>query len=225
MERVTIKSGQQPIVFVAPHGYDDENTGLIAYLLAKNLDCYAVINNCWERDDHVDCMKDKADCNNVSQCHEDVVREEFLDPILRYKTKILRSFAKCYIFYIHGMSCRHKQIDQNMHIVIGHGSGNPDSLSCSNWEMQVLYNSFEDNNFNTYIGSAGGPMSGWSKNNLNQLFRKWYPDQDVSSTQIEIMYDLRKTVRLAKRTAINLSGVFKDFFKQNNFNKNTIKYY
>ena len=34
-------------------------------------------------------------------------------------------------------------------------------------------------------------MSGWSKSNMNQLYRKWYPDQSVQSLQIEIVHELR----------------------------------
>ena len=77
MERVSVIEGKSPIIIVAPHGYkgDDENTDLIAEEIANALHCYAVINRGWERSDSVDFMKDKADCNNVYHCKEDVVRE------------------------------------------------------------------------------------------------------------------------------------------------------
>ena len=112
MERVSIINGKIPILIVAPHGYekDDEQTALIAEYIANKIGAYAVINRGWERAEEVDFWKDKADCNNINHCFEDVVKEEIIDPILRYKSRILLGHSEMYVFWIHGMSDDHRKI-------------------------------------------------------------------------------------------------------------------
>lgn len=205
MERVSEISGKLPVIVVAPHGYDpdDQNTGLIAETIAKKINCYAVINRGWERSDTVDYLKDKADCNNVYHCREDVVREEFLDPIIRFKNKILQYKEFVYIFYIHGMGNRHRQIakDPDLALVLGYGSGSPNSYTCEHWQKNYILNSLNKAGIISYEGRKGGPMSGWSRNNMNQYFRKWELDSDVYSMQLEIVYDLRYEKDIALLTA------------------------
>jgi hypothetical protein len=197
MERVSIIEGKMPIIVVAPHGYDgdDENTGYIAEYTATMINAYAVINRGWERSDSIDYENDKADCNNVIHCNADVVREEFLDPILRFKNRILKNhrFEFVYIFYIHGMSNKHRKIagDDKLDMVIGYGAGSPDSLSCETWEKNAFAYYLQEFGINVYEGKKGGPMSGWSRNNMNQYFRKWQPSKYVKSMQIEIVHELR----------------------------------
>lgn len=221
MERVSIIPGKLPIIIVAPHGYmgDDENTSVIAEYIANRIDAYAVINRGWERDDKVDFMLDKADCNNVNHCHEDVVKEEFLDPILRYKNRILQKYEECRIYYIHGMSNKHRQItgDPNLDLVIGFGAGSPNSFSCEKWQKDLFMHLLIDAGFNPYEGKKGGTMSGWSRNNMNQLFRKWYIDERVNSMQIEIVYDLRDNKDLAIITAEYIGDVIKRMLTVNSF--------
>lgn len=203
MERVRIIQGKSPIVIVAPHGVDDDRTGLLAEGIAKEIRAYAVINLGWERSTSVDFMNDKADCNNVVHCHEDVVKEEFLDPIIRFKNRIVSSGQNAFIFHIHGMSNKHRIManDPTMDIVLGYGAGVPSSITFDLWKKNFLVSKLEDLGFTTYEASQGSAMSGWSRNNMNQLFRKWYPDSNVHSIQIEIVHELRESNRLAERTA------------------------
>ena len=214
MERVSIIEGKIPVIIVAPHGYsgDDENTDIMADHIAKSIDAYAVINKGWERSETVDFMKDKADCNNVYHCLEDVVREEFLDPIIRFKNKILKTNPIVYIFYLHGMSNRHRKIAQDplLDVVVGYGAGKPNSLSCDIWQKNLFLNYLNLNGITSYEGKAGGQMSGWSKNNLNQYFRKWDYDPNVSSMQIEVIYELRQDKDLAIITADYMATVISD---------------
>ena len=139
MERVSVIEGSIPVIVVAPHGFhgDDENTDLIAETIASTIDAYAVINRGWERGDTVDSFKDWADCNNVYHCKEDVVREEFLEPIIRFKNKILKKEQLAYIFYIHGMGNRHRAVakDPYLDAVLGYGAGKPNSFSCDIWQI------------------------------------------------------------------------------------------
>jgi hypothetical protein len=195
MERVSIIEGKLPILIIAPHGFngDDENTSIIAEHIATSIDAYAVINNGWERSDSVDIFKDKADCNNIYHCKEDVVKEEFLEPIIRFKNKILRKNQIAYIFYIHGMANRHRKIakDPHLDVVVGYGAGQPNSFSCDEWQKNYFIYQLNQEGITAYEGKSGGSMSGWSRNNMNQYFRKWDYDANVSSMQIEIIHELR----------------------------------
>jgi hypothetical protein len=205
MERVSVIEGKKPIIVLAPHGYagDDENTAIIAETAANVMGSYAVINNGWQRDDNVDFFNDKANCNNVEHCHEDVVREEFLDPILRYRNRILQSNNVVYVYIIHGMANKHRQLcgDSSLDFVIGYGAGKPDSFSCEPWKKDLFVNMLQTRGYTAYEGKKGGPMSGWARSNLNQLFRKWYPDHRIQTMQIEIIHELR-----ADKTTAQLLG-------------------
>jgi len=223
MQRVRNISGQSPIIIVAPHGYegDDERTALISEEIANKLNAFAVINLGWERCNKVDFMQDKADCNNVIHCLEDVVREEFLEPIVRYKSKILAKHSMVNIFYIHGMSNKHRKIsnDPKLDIVVGYGAGHPNSFSCEDWKKNLFIYLLERNGINAYEGASGGYMSGWNKNNMNQLFRKWYYERNVQSMQIEIIHELRKTNGAAKYTAGLLAELIDETVKAKSFSQ------
>jgi len=213
MERVSTINGKLPIIVVAPHGYDqdDQNTDLITETIAHQIECYGVINRGWERSDSVDYLKDKADCNNVYHCNEDVVREEFLEPIIRFKNKILKNHLFCYIFYIHGMANKHRSISQepDLDMVLGYGAGSPNSYTCELWQKNFMLYQLNSSGIKSYEGRKGGVMSGWSRNNMNQYFRKWDQDNDVQSMQLEIIYELRKEKDLASLTADYLAIAMK----------------
>lgn len=224
MERVSIISGKQPILIVSPHGYknDDENTATVAEAIASVLNCYAVINRGWERADDVDIFNDKADCNNVSHCHEDVVKDEFLDPILRFRARILKRYTKVHMYLIHGMSDKHRinANDPGLDIVVGYGAGSPDSYSCDPWRKDAFINLLKDNGLCAYEGKKGGQMSGWAKNNMNQLFRKWYTDPAVQSMQIEIVHELRADNDTAQLTAEYLAVAMSDMLGKTGYSGN-----
>lgn len=222
MERVSIISGKLPIIIVAPHGYDgnDENTSIIAEHIAKSINAYAVINRGWERARDVDYMLDKADCNDVNHCHEDVVKEEFLEPILRYKNRILQSHNAAYVYYIHGMGNKHRKIagDDSLDMVVGYGAGSPNSHTCEIWQKDLLCHLLHESGVNAFEGKKGGPMSGWSRSNMNQLFRKWYPEPNVYSMQIEIVHELRSYKDLAILTADCIATAVNDMLIVKSFN-------
>ena len=223
MERVSIKKGKSPIIVIAPHGCDcdDQNTALIAETIANRSNAYAVINRGFERNDAVDVMKDKADCNNVSHCHEDVVKEEFLDPIIKFKTQILQTHDVAYVYWIHGMGNKHRKIakNPNLDIVIGYGAGSPSSYSCDLWRKNAFIDMLRSCGIIAYQGDKGSSMSGWSKNNMNQLFRKWYPDNQVQSMQLEIIQDLRKDEDSAMLIAEYLAMQMQDMLTVDSFTK------
>lgn len=221
MERVSIIEGKKPILVVAPHGFDgdDENTSIIAEAIANVTDGYAVINRGWERDETVDFLNDKADCNNVNHCHEDVVREEFLDPILRFRSRILKKYDTVYMYMIHGMGNKHRILagEPQLDVVIGYGAGSPNSHTCDLWRKNLFMALLTDAGMTTMQGKKGGAMSGWARSNMNQLFRKWYPDPSVQALQIEIVHELRKDRDTALLCAEYLALAMIDMLSRKNF--------
>lgn len=208
MQRVSLREGKLPIIIFAPHGYDgdDQNTSLITKLISTEINAYAVINHGWERDDKVDCFRDKADCNNVSHCMEDVVKDEILDPLMRFVSKAKRISKTVYVYNIHGMSDRHRTIaNDEIDMVIGFGDGSPPSYTMDLWRKDYFVHKMNVLGLNAYEGKPGGSFSGRSRNNMNQLFRKWHPDHFVQSLQIEITHELRSDSSMCSLTSEYLS--------------------
>jgi hypothetical protein len=222
MERVVLIEGDSPVLVVAPHGPDDKNTDLIAERVAIESGAFAVINKGWRRSNSVDFAKDLANCNNLKHIHSDVVKEEFLEPILRFKNRIRRKYdEKVFVFLIHGCSNEVRKIaqDADLDIVLGHGEGNPPSYSCNENFMKAFAHHLFNEGFSVYEGAAGGKYAGKSKNNLNQLFTRWYPDNYVESIQLEIVHEMRCDFDFVDLTisgitsAIESMSTFDDTFK------------
>ncbi len=218
-ERVSIIEGKKPVLFVAPHGArcDDLNTDLIAEVLADSTDGYAVINRGWERSEVIDYKRDKANCNDVEHCHKDVIKEEFFDPLIRFKNRILKKWSRLCVVYLHGVSNdieKRTGLD-NLQYIVGWGRGKPDSLTCQKWiKDYIIYNLAIGDNCTVAEGKAGGNYAAWARNNMAQLFRKWYPDEEVDTIQIEIINKIRNTRLLAETTAqimgITIEGMLEE---------------
>lgn len=221
MQRVEVKEGKAPVILFAPHGYDgdDLKTAMMVQTMASLLDCYAVINHGWERGPSVDCFTDKADCNNVEHCHEDVVKEEILDPILRFSKRILRNHDIAYFFPIHGMSNKHRKLSgiPKLDIVVGYGAGSPHSYTCDLWRKDCMMHLLTEVGLVPAEGKKGGPMSGWARNNMNQLFRKWYHQQNVQGMQLEIIYDLRSDLEINLLASEYIALSIRSLLKANDF--------
>ena len=208
MERVSVSYGDLPVLLVAPHGVDDLNTDYIVDKIASEMGLFSVINRGWKRSQNVDYLKDKANCNDIRHLHEDVIKEEFLDPILRIVAKMQKTLdERVFIFYIHGCSndAREKANDENLDIILGYGEGNPSSYTCKLKLKDAFTFFLEEQSFGVYQGKKGGKFSGHSRTNLNQLFKKyWYPNQKVNSMQIEIVKELRNEQELLDITCDGL---------------------
>ena len=103
MERVSVRSANPakvPIIIVAPHGSDDPYTALIAEKVAAIIDSYCVVNHGWERGDTYDYDRGIANCNNIEHLLEDVVQEEFLEPLLDYVYSIQTCMLSTHIFIL-----------------------------------------------------------------------------------------------------------------------------
>jgi hypothetical protein len=214
MERTSVIQGTTPVLLVAPHGPDDENTAELTELVAKHFGAYAVINRGWQRSSRVDQFRDLANCNDVRHLHQDVVREEFLHPILRCVTRIKKKYeGKALVLVIHGCKdqIRHGLDDEMLDIVVGYGAGNPPFYSCRTRTKNAFVRCLQDEGFGVYEGAAGGLYAGRAKNNLNQLFVRWYADNAVESMQIEIVRELREDREMLSLTAEGLMTALDSF--------------
>lgn len=219
MERVTLAEGNTPVIILAPHGPDDKNTALIAQRAAEEFGAYAVINNGWKKSSSVDAFRDLANCNDVRHLHSEVVKEEFLEPVLRFKNRVRRRYDEsAFILIIHGCSdkVRAEASDDDLDLIVGFGDGLHPSHSCSlRFKDAFVYN-LANEGFGVYEGAKGGRYSGHSRNNLNQIFARWYPDGYVNSLQLEIVNELRTDPELLNLTvrgivsAIDSMMVFDD---------------
>jgi hypothetical protein len=226
-ERVSIIEGKAPVIFVAPHGYagNDTNTTFIVEAAAKQTNGFAVINRGWQRDPHVDIWNDKADCNNIEHCMENVVRDEFLDPIVRFKNRILNKFgySEVFVFYIHGMSNNHRVLagDPTLEMIIGYGDGKPPSLTCEEWRKDMLIYLLKKVGFTAYQAGARSQFAGWSKYNMNQLFRKRpeFRDSRVESYQVEIIHELREEPDIALLTGEYIGMAVEDLITSSSFDE------
>lgn len=220
-ERVSLISGKKPIILICPHGYrgDDKNTALITEYIARKINCYAVINRGWERHDFVDSSLDKADCNNVYHCNQDVVREEFLDPILRFVSRTLKKNPFIYVFYLHGMSNFHriKSGIYDLDIVIGCGADDPNFFSCSLWRKDLFCFCLSRSGFVVAEGTPKSKLCGSAKQNMNQFFVQWRPNLLVQSMQLEIVENRRKSQISSEKTAELLSLSFLRLLESDNF--------
>lgn len=204
MERVEIIEGDTPVLLIAPHGVDDKNTDRIAESVASQFGAFAVINKGWKRNATVDYWRDLANCNNIAHLHEDVVKEEFLNPILRYVAKIKKKYQDgVFILILHGCGdeVREKAKDQDLDLIVGFGDGRPPSYTCRIKTKNAFIHYLKKENFGVYEGKAKGKFAGRNKNNLNQLFTEWYPDGDVNCLQLEIVNELRSDKDLIQITS------------------------
>jgi hypothetical protein len=212
MERVSIIEGTKPILFVSPHVPEEIHTDVIAVELADATNGYAVINRGWERSEHVDQFNDKANCNNITHCLEDVVKDEFLDPIIKFTSRLLKKHGCCYVINIHGMGNDiREQVQDNVDIILGYGNGKPPSHTCSPWRKDAFTHLLNDCGLLTYQAKAKGRYSARSKSNLTQLFRQMNtPFSAVQAFQLEIVLDMRKYMDIAELTADMISMAVND---------------
>lgn len=203
-----------PVLLVAPHGADDENTAELTEDVAKQFGAFAVINRGWQRSKAVDPFKDMANCNDIRHIMEDVVREEFFMPIMRGVAKIKRKYEeKALVVVIHGCKdqVRATSEDEILDIIVGYGAGHPPSYSCKMRTKNALIHCLQNEGFGVYEGAPGGRYAGKSKNNLNQLFVRWYPETMVESVQLEIVKELRSDREMITLTADGLMSALDSF--------------
>jgi hypothetical protein len=205
VSRVRTLEGKAPILVFAPHGFerDDGGTDLIAERCAGLVEGWAVINHGWARADAVDPARGRANCNDVDHCHADALAGEVLEPLLAFRSRILAEHPTLFMLVVHGMANRHrrKTADGRLDVVVGYGAGTPASPSCQAWRKDAFAHRLARAGLSVYAGRPGGRFSGWAGSNMNQLFRRHYPDPRVDSLQVELARSLRADPDTARRTA------------------------
>lgn len=205
MERVTVLQGNKNsnVLVVAPHGPDDQNTGLICEAIQNLIDCYMVVNNGFQRSQKVDSLNDLANCNSTDHCINDsVVFGEFTKPIINF---CKRKPGPCYsmIYYIHGMG---SQIQEDFILGFGQGAVS-DRLTMNINRADLLKQSIESVGYNVAFATPGGPYSARKTDNLTQLFRTskfGYASKYVECVQIEISNRVRSN---PAKLALNIASV------------------
>lgn len=211
-ERVSIVEGKRPVIFVAPHGPDDTNTGIVARSAAESLGGYAVINNGWRRGPSYDYDTERANCNDITHL-VDVPGDEFLKPLIRFTNRILKCHPLGYIFYIHGMA------NNLADLVVGFGAGTPSSHTCKLWMKDLFIHQCEQASWDVYEGRPGGRYSAWSSKNLCQFFRRKQHNPRVHAMQLEFAHELRQTPARAELCGECLAGFVEDVLNNSNWKK------
>lgn len=192
MERVSLVHGENPILIVVPHGAEHENLAKAGEMLAHDLGGFAVINRGWRRSQRVNHAEDLANCNDVRHLHEDVVREEFLNPVLRMVARIKRNYSESVLMFVLlpcGEDAKRSADGEMLDLVVGYGAGNPPSYSCGARTKNALIHFLQEEGFGVYEGDAGSRYSGKAKNSLNQLFVR-SQETDVESVQLAVVGDM-----------------------------------
>jgi hypothetical protein len=241
-ERVTTIRGQVPVILVAPHGPDDSNTDIITRSAQKILDCYAVINNGFERGDKVDSINSIADCNRVDHCtNDEVVYQEFMEPFLGFVDVLEKKLIKevgtvepvIHVFYIHGCGNHvHKTAGKEVEIILGYGLGNQrDSLTYNGWRKNAFVNTCRSLTsgglgFGEFFeGKGGGKYAGKDSNNMNQYFRKHSENHYVQSMQLEFPASTRANDIDAMSTGEFLAEVIKRCMNLKQYNEKQLAYF
>jgi hypothetical protein len=203
--RVEIQEGSEPIILIAPHC--EEQLSSLTKKIAHLIDASFVINHGWERCSYVDYLADKANCNNIDHLMEDVVKEEFLDPIIDYALNYRhKNFINIYVMILHGMDA----LDSDPDIVLGTGGNRP---SCDIWRRDVFAEALMNKGFDVAEGKQKGKYAGWSKKNLNQLFKQdtniWHNDKQIHSFQLEI----KKAWRIGDGVNVAADAMSKSIFE------------
>lgn len=201
MERVSVTQGELPVLLISPHSQEEENTGFLVERIAQEMNLFSVVNNGWKCSKQVDYKNELANCNNINHINQDVIREEFLEPILRSVAKIQKNIdERVFVLHIHGCSdeVRNKAKDDGLDLIVGYGEGKYPSYSCDLKIKNHFLNFLEQNSFGVYEGKKS--YRGHNRNNLNQLFRHWYPKRNVHSMQIHIVEELRSDSELLEIT-------------------------
>jgi hypothetical protein len=187
-QRVSIVEGKRPILLIAPYGANHHNTDLLVDLLARKLNGYAVINWGWKRSTTINYREDLADCGNVNQIHQNILYDEFLDPILRFKKRISRYYNTIHIIIITGHI--NGAAPGGVDSVLGYGKNT--SFTCEEWRKNLLIYLAQKEGLNIYEAKSTSKLQATHRTHLNQLFREWYPDKHAQSIQLDFVDDLRR---------------------------------
>jgi len=212
-ERVSVGYGTAPVLLVAPHGHqlDDSNTAELTVAAAEAIDANYVVNRGWRRDTTVDQIASKANCNDFRHCLEDVVKDEFLDPINDVITAAYANQDDLIIVCVHGMGngIRTTSKAPKLGAVVGYGEGKPPKYTCDLWVKDCFVDLMNAHICETWEGAPGGQFSARGNNNLTQALRQ----HGTQSLQVEIVYGLRDTPKNAEKIGKDIGLLLKELLK------------
>jgi len=212
--------GKNRILLIAPHAFpgDDNNTGMLTREIADKLECYAIINEKYQKPkkrkdkttgrwkpDQPDISKNIINLNRYNQVKTHL-QKEFLEPVLNYTDRIIKDHGSALVLWIHGIKDKNitsKVVDgdaDNTQIVLGYGQGTPDSFTVEKETLDALINLLKENGnkeINAVPAKKGKKYCGWDSNIMNQLFvSKKYALSKVQSIQLEIDRTLRNEKKI-----------------------------
>lgn len=214
MERVSVIHGKSPVLLVAPHGYDDTNTDILTEFAAKTCGGSAVINRGWERDDKVDVLNDKANCNKIQHAKHDVVKDEFYDPMIKMQKRIAGKHPKTYIFHIHGCGNDiRKKTGENLSVIIGWGAGDKPRPTCERKIRDLFTWLIEKDRL--WLPAQAGPGSKFAAWDRNNLLQEWPMTiyYKTAAMQLEFVTSVRATKADAETSGNYLGDLINNLIK------------
>ena len=108
---ISIRKGNCNVLLIAPHGHpkNDTNSAKLARKIADQLDCYAVINEKFQKPSTAGYKRSNlkgyaVDLNNWREAEKfRKTKAEFLDVIEKFKKAILQTGSPAMLVHIHGI--------------------------------------------------------------------------------------------------------------------------
>jgi ParB/RepB/Spo0J family partition protein len=214
---IPIRVGNCNVLLIAPHGHpdNDTNSAKLAREVADRLDCYAVINEKYQKPSTAGYKRSNlkgyaVDFNNWREAEKfKKTKAEFLEVIEKFKKAILATGSPAMIVHVHGIKNENlilvadkidefKNRPKSLQAVIGYGQRKNDNsrFTASKTGFVVpLIKSLEQQNFYTAIAPVepiivkkkDKEVKKWYCGNHKGLLNQYFskPKHRVQSVQIE----------------------------------------
>ena len=214
---ISIRRGICNVLLIAPHGHpeDDTNSAKLARELADQMECYAVINEKFQKPSTAGYKKSSLkghaiDLNNWREAKRyKKTKAEFIDAIEEFKKAILNSGNPALLVHVHGIKDENlilvsdkidefKMSPESLQAVIGYGQRKDDNSRFTASESDFvapLIKSLRKHNFNAAIAPVepiivkmnGKDIKKWYCGNHKGRLNQYFckPKQKVQSVQIE----------------------------------------
>ena len=227
---VKVLKGEIGVIVVAPHGHmenenegDDDFTAIIAETIQKELNCYAVINEKYQRDD-VNCN----DFNSIEKSPE--AKKEFLQPIIDFATILNNQRTPVTQVLIHGIEEENIQAvaGEGVDILLGRGQIDGSSTlidrreTMSQRACDVLSNCLDEIGIKAIEAPVDSGYCGHDLTNVNQLFHKekysrtrYIDGISGDSIQFEIKkIGFRENPEQAKKAGVRIASALKVYLEK-----------
>ena len=219
---VKVLKGEIGLLVVAPHGYmedeeegDDDFTAIIAGTIQKELNCYAVINEKYQRDD--------VNCNDIKKIQKNPkAKKEFLQPIIDSVEQLYKNRIPITQVLIHGFDDKKKPelVAEGEAILLGRGQrdGNDtDGCTMKAADLAVMIFCLGKQSLNAVEAPLDSGYCGREQVNLNKLFKQKKPIVKplADSIQFEIRKTgFRETPEQAHNTGLSIAIALKEYMER-----------